>query len=222
MTDTFEPHYETLPKSQLSLLPLLSPLRELHFTLYGGTALVLRLGHRVSVDFDFFSHLSISSEKELAGRLPFLSNSRIIQRAVNTLTYVTHDGVKLSFFGGIGYGRLGKTEITQDGILNVASTIDLMSTKLAALVQRLEAKDYIDIHALINSGESLMKGLCGVCTLFGDSMPPMEIARALTCFQGGDLHVLSEEVKSGLLRAAQGLVFSEIGPMPLASKKLDG
>jgi len=26
-----------------------------HFILYGGTALALRLGHRESVDFDFFS-----------------------------------------------------------------------------------------------------------------------------------------------------------------------
>jgi hypothetical protein len=37
------------------MLRLLGPARSLGFVLYGGAAIALRLGHRQSVDFDFFS-----------------------------------------------------------------------------------------------------------------------------------------------------------------------
>lgn len=51
---TFHPHFEILPSAQIQLWKELQPLKKLGFVLYGGTALALRLGHRVSVDFDFF------------------------------------------------------------------------------------------------------------------------------------------------------------------------
>jgi hypothetical protein len=44
-----------LPPPQLKLWPELGATPE-SFTLYGGTALTLHLGHRTSVDFDFFSN----------------------------------------------------------------------------------------------------------------------------------------------------------------------
>ena len=55
MTDSFSPHFSILPVAQKQLWEKLSPAGELGFVLYGGTAIALRLGHRVSVDFDFFS-----------------------------------------------------------------------------------------------------------------------------------------------------------------------
>ena len=51
---TFQPRFEILPPAQIQLWKELQPLNTLGFVLYGGTALALRLGHRVSVDFDFF------------------------------------------------------------------------------------------------------------------------------------------------------------------------
>jgi hypothetical protein len=49
-----------------------------HFVLYGGTAVSLRLGHRQSVDFDFFT-----SEKvvpgELLASIPLLGRAKILQ-----------------------------------------------------------------------------------------------------------------------------------------------
>ena len=49
----FEPHLEALPEIQRALWPRLVALPP-DAVLYGGTALALRLRHRVSVDFDFF------------------------------------------------------------------------------------------------------------------------------------------------------------------------
>jgi hypothetical protein len=43
-----------------------------HFVLHEGTAIALRLGHRASVDFDFFTSESFKPEKILSG-VPLLS-----------------------------------------------------------------------------------------------------------------------------------------------------
>jgi len=45
---------DILPPAQLALWPELRQIPA-HFVLYGGTAIALRLGHRQSVDFDFFT-----------------------------------------------------------------------------------------------------------------------------------------------------------------------
>src|SRR5436190_4904972 len=71
------------------------------FVLYGGTALALRLGHRQSVDFDFFSDTPFVPG-ELIVRLPLAAGATILQSAPNTLTLSTAgSGVKFSFLGGI-------------------------------------------------------------------------------------------------------------------------
>lgn len=49
----FEHHLEILEEPQKKLWHTLKTVRD-QFVLYGGTALALRLGHRQSIDFDFF------------------------------------------------------------------------------------------------------------------------------------------------------------------------
>ncbi len=55
------PRLDVLSAAQRALWPELAGLPR-GFVLYGGTALALRLGHRVSVDFDF----SLIAQKTLA------------------------------------------------------------------------------------------------------------------------------------------------------------
>lgn len=50
-------HLEILPRAQRELWDQLSTLPDA-FVLYGGTAIALQLGHRQSVDFDFFARLA--------------------------------------------------------------------------------------------------------------------------------------------------------------------
>ena len=52
MPATFEPRLDILPESQRLLWPELDAVPS-DFVLYGGTALALQFGHRVSEDFDF-------------------------------------------------------------------------------------------------------------------------------------------------------------------------
>ena len=54
MQGNFEPKTKILPEAQREIWPLLAPAPGLSFVLYGGTAVALHLGHRISVDFDFF------------------------------------------------------------------------------------------------------------------------------------------------------------------------
>ena len=55
------PHVEILPSAQRRLWGELSAVPD-EFTLYGGTALALHLGHRNSIDFDLFGRLDMDLE----------------------------------------------------------------------------------------------------------------------------------------------------------------
>ena len=100
------------------------------FTLYGGTALALRLGHRTSVDFDFFSNTSFDPDR-LAEQIPYLKGAERVQLSPNTLTCRVNRGgpVLLSYFGGLGLGQVAAPEQVQDLSLQVASLLDLAGTK---------------------------------------------------------------------------------------------
>ena len=217
---TFVPHLEGLLEDQKSLWHELSPCKELGFVLYGGTAIALQLGHRFSIDFDFFSHLPLdeAKENELLESLPFLKESSAIQVAPNTRSYLTQNDVKLSFMGGIHLGRIGEPRNTDDGILQVASLDDLMAMKLATVMQRVEIKDYRDIAAMIQNGMSLEKGLSGAIALYGKQFAPSESLRTLAYFQGGNLQSLSTTDKNTLLQATRNFSSFSLDKLPHAKR----
>ena len=70
MSSSFEPRLDILPESLRDLWPELDAVPS-DFVLYGGTALALQLGHRVSEDFDFFSSEGFDPNR-VKSRLPFL------------------------------------------------------------------------------------------------------------------------------------------------------
>ncbi|MGH8478310.1 MAG: nucleotidyl transferase AbiEii/AbiGii toxin family protein [Gammaproteobacteria bacterium] len=78
---------------------------KLGLVLYGGTAIALRLGHRASADFDFFTDKPLDKEA-LRAALPFIGGATVLQDQADTLTVLVAESearaeiVKLSFFGG--------------------------------------------------------------------------------------------------------------------------
>lgn len=180
---TLDAHLDILSLPQRELWPALASVPR-HFVLYGGTALALRLAHRASVDFDFFTSEALDGEWLL--RLPFAANAEVLQRQPDTLTLsvVTSAPVKVSFFGGIDFGRVGEPERVADGVMLVASMLDLFATKLKVLLQRVQPRDYQDLAAILRTGLPLRDGLGAAACLFGRSFPPMEAAKALSYFQG--------------------------------------
>src|SRR6202035_4031559 len=107
---------------------------------------------------------------------------------------------KISFFGGIGFGRVHDPLLTCDGTLLVASLDDLMATKLKATLDRAEAKDYRDIAEMISAGVSLPAGLSTFKKMFDGE--PAQVLRALGYFEDDDLKTL-RAVDRGVLSNAR-------------------
>ncbi|WP_426239802.1 nucleotidyl transferase AbiEii/AbiGii toxin family protein [Pararhizobium sp. DWP1-1-3] len=207
---TFIPHLETLPIEQQAIWPLLRPAAGLGLVLYGGTAIALRLGHRQSIDFDFFTEHFLDFDA-LYDAMPFLRPATVIQQEPSTLTVLATSAdspgspVKISFFGPVRTGRLGTPQFTDDGVLLVASLDDVFATKVKVLLQRVEVKDYRDIAAMIRDGRDLANALGGARALYGASFQPSESLKALTYFEGGDLHQLSRQDRLTLVDAVKAV-----------------
>jgi hypothetical protein len=130
MTSDFAPRLDILPPPQRRLWDELSAMPP-EFVLYGGTALALHLGHRESVDFDFFGNKPLDPA-QLVPAVPFLAGAVVTQREPNTFSCTVDRGgvVKLSFFGVPGIPRLAPPLIAPGNGLQVASLLDLAGTKL--------------------------------------------------------------------------------------------
>jgi len=223
MTGTFKPRMDILPPAQKCLWPELENSKNLGFTLYGGTAIALRLGHRDSVDFDFFSEKPLDRDA-IKTAFTFMPQSTTLQDQDNTWVVLApcqdsgHEYVKISFFGAMTFGRVGEPDLTDDGILQVASFDDLMATKLKVILQRAEAKDYRDVCAMVNAGVDLSRGLASARTLYGPNFQPGESLKALVYFNDGDLNTLTASEKKTLVNAAKRV--RDLPEIPLCSKFL--
>ena len=204
----FQPKLDVLPVSQRNLWPSLEPVTRLGFVLYGGTAIALRLGHRVSVDFDFFTDQKLDHSR-LEREVPFLRAAHILHETPDILTVMAggvslpEPRVKVSFFGGIDFGRVAEPDITSDSVAQVASLSDLMATKLKVMLQRTELKDYLDIAALLRAGINLDYGLSAARALYRNAFQPSESLKALVWFEGGDVDQLGSADRTLLLHAVE-------------------
>jgi hypothetical protein len=175
------------------------------FVLYGGTAIALHLGHRESVDFDFFGN-RLFDPARLASAVPFMAGAQITQRAPNTLTgIVDRDGaVKVSFFGVPEIPRLVPPRQVPGNGVQVASLLDLAGMKASVVQVRAEAKDYIDVDAMIASGRiDLPAALAAGLAIYGPQFNPEITLKALSYFGDGDLRRLPESLKARLAKAAR-------------------
>jgi hypothetical protein len=123
MTQRFKPKLSILPKAQREIWPSLAPAVQSSFVLYGGTAVSLHLGHRESLDFDFFRSGPLDKD-QIRTRFGFVRGAAILQDTPDTLVVLAEmpsGRVKISFFGGIGFGRVSDPLQTADGTLLVAS-----------------------------------------------------------------------------------------------------
>jgi hypothetical protein len=219
---SFKPRGEILSEAQKQIWPALGWTKTNGLVLYGGTAVALWCGHRASIDFDFFSdkqlnHETIHRELQKAG-----ITAHVVQDEKNSFTLFSEPGnVKLSFFGDLGMGRVGAPSQTDDGVVSVASPLDLLGTKLKVIMQRAEAKDYIDIAQLLRNGSSLSQGLGAARSLYGSAFAPAESLRALTFFDDGDLSKVDAKIRDELrLQVARASRVFPIPPTEVVSRQL--
>lgn len=118
--------------------------------LAGGTALALHLGHRESIDFDFFTQKSFD---------PIRLNKQLSDIGAFTQTFAKgisvigeFNGVKMSYFQ-YDYPLLEQT-LDYQGV-SLAHIHDIAAMKLVAICDRSTKKDYIDLFSLVHHGISL-------------------------------------------------------------------
>jgi hypothetical protein len=148
-------HPEILKPRQLEALRKLGPVATRHgFYLGGGTAIALHLGHRRSIDFDWFRQPLLEDPLALASelqeeRIPFVTGW-----TRRTTLYGTVRGVRVSFFQ-YRYRFLSHLVPWPDLGCQLAGLEDLACMKLSAISQRGSRKDFVDLFALGRHGFEL-------------------------------------------------------------------
>ena len=209
----FAPKLHILPHAQRRLWDDLGQTPQ-EFVLYGGTALALRLGHRNSEDFDFFSNVCFVPES-FRTRVPYLETAEITQVGANTLTAIVdrNGPVKVSFFGGLALNRVHDPDVTEGNGIQVASLLDVAATKVATIQQRAQARDYLDVAAIVSAGVSLADALAAATAVYGGTFNGALSLKALTYFSDGDLPSLNATTQKKLRDLAGQVKLTEIPRM---------
>jgi hypothetical protein len=201
----FEPKLEVLPTAQRAMWSRLAEVPS-QFVLCGGTAVALHLGHRHSVDFDFFGSRSFDPQ-QLYSTLSWLAGAAIVQQASSTLTcrIGEDDPVIVSFFGMPWMRRVAPSLVASGNRLRIASLLDLAGMKAAVVQQRAEAKDYVDLHALIEAGVGLPQALAAAGVIYGPRFNPQLTLKALSFFGDGDLPSLPARMRQRITSAVKAV-----------------
>lgn len=140
-----ELHTAMLPPAQRRLFKILVQQTWLEkFYLVGGTALALYLGHRRSVDFDFFCVHDIQ-RRTLRERLARLGVFQLFTEADNSIEG-TLDTVRVSFFT---YRYPLLQPLLPQQHLRIADMLDIALMKLDAISGRGSRKDFVDLYFLL-------------------------------------------------------------------------
>lgn len=135
------------PAQARALLSIGRALTGREFYLAGGTAVALHLGHRRSVDLDWFTAERIEDPLRLAGDLRGAGlDFAPLETSLGTL-HGAISGVRVSFLA-YPYPLLQPPVPLHNSECLVASLDDLSCMKLAAIAQRGAKRDFVDLYAL--------------------------------------------------------------------------
>jgi hypothetical protein len=137
-------HEEILAPLQIKLLPLVKMFSH-EFSLIGGTAIALQLGHRRSIDFDLITFSELQGDHIRSSIKKNHAIESTIVDETNELTLVV-DGVKMTF---LHYSFHIKCDESFRDIIQMPNLLSLAAMKAFALGRRAKWKDYIDLYYII-------------------------------------------------------------------------
>ncbi len=138
-------HPEAINKKTKSILAKIAKLDFIDkFYLAGGTALAVQIGHRESVDLDFFSYTKFSVHK-LKQELSIAGILAVDYEDEDTLVGMLDD-VKISFFH---YSYEQSYALVKFEDIFLASEQDIAAMKLDTISARGSKKDFVDIYFLL-------------------------------------------------------------------------
>ncbi len=137
-------HAQAFSGKAAELFPHFSRFKK--FYLVGGTALALQIGHRRSVDFDFFLYTELPENllQQVKRQFPG-STISVSYRAHGQLTIFISD-IKVTFFA---YPYPVLEPFVRYQSINIASINEIAAMKAFAIGKRLSYKDYVDWYFLL-------------------------------------------------------------------------
>ena len=150
---------EGLPKKQVKVLKALGPhMVSKGFYLAGGTALAIHLGHRISVDLDWFTPQPMEDSLLFAQELRNAGLDLEIQQVSPGTLHGRLQDVRVTFLQ-YQYPMLQSLQYWKDMNCSLAALEDLACMKLSAVAQRGARKDFCDLYALGKTSFSLQEML---------------------------------------------------------------
>ena len=138
-------HYQTIDSKTLGLLKEIQNVKIFeNLLLVGGTSLALQIGHRISVDLDFFGKLDVDRQ-DIINELSKLGKLKTIY-FTNNINVFTLNEIKIDIVN-YSYPWLQK-ELVIDNI-RLANIIDIAAMKIAAITGRGTMKDFIDLYFIL-------------------------------------------------------------------------
>lgn len=156
-------HEEALTKESAALLSSFG--RFDNFYLAGGTALALQIGHRLSVDFDFFSYEPLPENLLKTIKQVFKGRQLSITYSAPEQLNLIIGGVKTTFFN---YPYQNIYPFAPYKEIKLASVLEIALMKSFSIGKRLSYKDYVDWYfMLVNKLVSLSEVIEGAKNKFG-------------------------------------------------------
>jgi len=142
-------YLDVLQKTQQQILKLLQESRFSvlwqDFYLAGGTGFALQLGHRISIDFDFFTYAeSLPGRFALKIKNLFKPDSIIVNTA-EQFSFIK-DEVNITF---LAYPFKLQTHVIKDLPFKLATIHNIVATKAYAIGRRAKWKDYVDVFVYL-------------------------------------------------------------------------
>lgn len=179
---------KVLNKNQLKIIKSLSFLKG-DFYLAGGTGLALQIGHRSSVDLDFYCLKHFLADKLLPD-FQIRFERLAVRRAIKDTLILSVGETDLSFF--FYPYKLLKPPV-QFETINLASIEDVAAMKITAIIQRGRRRDFVDIYYLLD--KYALKQIINFALKKYPGFQEMMILKALIYFADAEEEELERHIK---------------------------
>ena len=158
----------------------------------GGTALALQLGHRISVDLDFFQHedFQVAPLRQALARLGKLE----VQSMEPGTLHCRLDDIRLTFLRS-------EVPFLYEPVpyrgLHLADVRDIAAMKVIAVAGRGAKKDFIDLYAYLEAGASFADLMAVVQQRYRDTdFNVMHLLRSLVYFDDAEAEPMPKMLSS--------------------------
>lgn len=175
-------HFNILPKATVRVFQKCAEVGLFSrgkWYLAGGTALALQVGHRLSVDLDFFTKRNGFNEKKIEESLS--GHGKWVTTSLSTGTlYGEFTGAKMSF---IAYPFFTPSEpMRKHGTVSILAPIDIAVMKIIAISQRGRKRDFFDLYWICKHTQPLRETIMRVHKQYSIRQSFAHILKSLVYF----------------------------------------